>query len=146
MRDVTIEEARARLLLLVGDKPSPWGFARPSYAELFTALGEVLLVVDDGGYQGDIRVMLRGVDNCYGYLIQGFGSCSGCDALEACENFDDVAELYRGMMRGVAWFDSLAALQEYFRTKDWEVDYAWHADETKEFVAKVLAYRETIGD
>lgn len=98
---------------------------------------EILLQVDDSDYQGDSRLIFRNGDQ-YGLLIFGWGSCSGCDALQACDSMKEIAEL-RDSLHGQIKWDSLRGLHDYITNKDWELDYAWHADETKDFVEKAKA-------
>lgn len=121
-------------------------FYGPSdYNPIIYSLGKVLIKVDDHDYQGDTRVLLKsswaGKDT-YGYLIFGWGSCSGCDALQACTSILQIQELLSNLREKVLWFDSLEALQEHFSEKDWEGDYSWHSEETKKFVEQVLNFKE----
>lgn len=110
-----------------------------SYDDLIESLGhEVILKVEDNDYQGDTRVLLRDGQR-YGVLIFGWGSCSGCDALESAgSNHAEVTELRDGMVRDIHWEDSREAMHRYLSTKDWGLEYAWHSAETQEFVAKAL--------
>lgn len=98
---------------------------------------EILLQVDDSDYQGDSRLIYRNGDQ-YGMLIFGWGSCSGCDSLQACESMKEIAEL-RDSLHGQIKWDSLRGLHDYITGKDWELEYSWHADETKDFVEKAKA-------
>lgn len=109
------------------------------YQPILNAIGNVLIQVDDDDYQGDSRLLYE-KEGKFGYLIFGWGSCSGCDALQACESMNDVQDLIDGLVNDVKWFDSLGELKEYFKEKDWELEYSWHSSETKEFIEKVLNY------
>ncbi len=102
-------------------------------------IGKVLFQKDDDDYQGDTRVLFE-KDGKYGYLIFGWGSCSGCDSLQACNNIGEVQSLLDGMVNDTKWFDSLDEIKAYFTGKDWELEYSYHHDETKEFVQKVIDY------
>ena len=79
-------------------------------------------------------------DGKYGYLIFGWGSCSGCDGLQACENIKDIQSLMDGIESDIKWFDSLGELKQYFKDKDWKLEFTWHSNETKEFIDKVINY------
>ena len=94
---------------------------------------ETLLRVDDCDYQGDSRMILRDGSR-YGVLIFGWGSCSGCDALQACDSMKEIDDLRTSLRDSVKWFESQAECLRYFETHDWEGDYCWHADETRQFV------------
>lgn len=109
------------------------------YRPIIEELGNVLVQVDDNDYQGDSRILYE-KDGKYGYLIFGWGSCSGCDALQGCENMNEIQSLMDGLNDNIKWFDSLDELKQYFKDKDWALDYCWHSDETKEFIDKVIDY------
>lgn len=109
------------------------------YNPLIQQIGSILIQVDDNDYQGDTRVLFE-KEGRYGFLIFGWGSCSGCDALQACNSTQEIAQLLETLINDVEWFNSLDQLKERFTTKDWELDYSWHAEETKEFIEKVLNY------
>jgi hypothetical protein len=110
------------------------------YNPIIEEIGKVIIQVDDNDYQGDTRVLFE-KDGKYGFLIFGWGSCSGCDSLQACNNMVDIQNLIDGLVKDVQWFDTLNLLQKYFEEKDWELEYSWHQDETKDFIKKVLEYR-----
>lgn len=114
-----------------------WGVS--DYDPLLQSLGhEVLLKVDDNDYQGDSRLILKNGDR-YGLLIFGWGSCSGCDALQACGTVEEIEELRDGLANGIIWHDSRQAMLDFIKSRDWEVQFSWHDEETKEFVEKAIA-------
>ena len=110
-----------------------------NYQPIIDELGNVLVQVDDNDYLGDSRVLYE-KDGKYGYLIFGWGSCSGCDSLQGCENTDDIQSLMDDLEANVRWFDSLDEVKQYFKDKDWCLEFCWHAEETKEFVDNVINY------
>ncbi len=109
------------------------------YFPIIQNIGNVLVQVDDHDYQGDSRIIFE-KDNKFGFLIFGWGSCSGCDSLQACESIQDVQDLMDSLNEQVSWFDSLDELKSYFAKKDWSLDYCFHSAETKQFISEVLAY------
>lgn len=113
-----------------------------TYAELLESFDvEVLHRVDEDDYQGDSWVLFRDGER-YGYLCFGWGSCSGCDALEACCSHVEVTELRDSLWSGIHWEPSREAMLEYVNNKDWSLGYSWHSAEHKKFVAdikKILA-------
>ena len=113
-----------------------------NYNPLIQSFGEVLLQVDDNDYQGDTRVILK-KDNDYGLLIFGWGSCSGCDALQACNSYKEIEELRKYLEGSIRW-GSADELLTYFQTHDWEGDYSWHDRETRQFVADGIKLLSTI--
>lgn len=109
---------------------------------------ETLLEVSDNNYQGDTRYLLRDGDR-YGILIFGWGSCSGCDALQACTTVADAVELRDELWESVHWEPDLSAMSRYVHDKDWSLDYSYHASATREFieaVKKLLAVDGTPND
>lgn len=101
----------------------------------------VLLQVDDNDYQGDTRVLFRD-GRKLGILIFGWGSCSGCDALQACDGINEIVELAEEMERNIKW-GTHKETYKYFLEHDWKGDYSWHSRETKEFREKAV---EIIGE
>lgn len=113
-----------------------------SYNPMIQSFGQVLLQVDDADYQGDTRVLLKN-ENKYGILIFGWGSCSGCDALQACSNYEELADLYVGMWNRIRW-NTPENVLKYLKEHDWEADFAWWQDETKEFVKESIKILEQV--
>lgn len=109
------------------------------YQPIINNLGTVLIQVDDNNYQGDTRVLYE-KEGKYGWLIFGWGSCSGCDSLQACSSINEVQDLMDELNSQIEWFSSLEELKERFRSKDWELTYSWHAEETRDFIDKVLSH------
>lgn len=109
-------------------------FSVYDYAPLLKSFGEILLQVDDSDYQGDSRLIYKRGAN-YGLLIFGWGSCSGCDSLQACNSYEEIEELRKQLENDIKW-GTVEELLTYLNTHDWEGDYSWHAEETKQFVAK----------
>ena len=112
-------------------------YAPFDYAPILTAIGEergatIALQVDDGDYQGDSRVLYAAGDT-YGYLNFGWGSCSGCDALQGCSSPADVDQLASGMAQEVRW-GTKAEMGAFFRDHDWKGDYHWHSKEMRRFI------------
>jgi hypothetical protein len=89
--------------------------------------------VHSGDYQGDLYMIVER-DGKYGYVVTGYGSCSGCDAYEAArdddvysENWEDrydltlaqiierkpegeLVQLRDSILRNVKWVDNQADL------------------------------------
>lgn len=120
-------------------EPDYWWGAY-NYQPLLESIGhEILLQVDDHDYQGDSRLILRDDLGRYGMLIFGWGSRSGCDSLQACKSYEEIDNLRNELVDSINWFGPKESAYRYFLIKDWEVEYSWHADETKEFIAKAIA-------
>lgn len=70
-------------LCLAKNEESDW-FNGPGYEDLLEATG--LTVVESkrcGSYQGDAIALVRDETGREGIAVWGYGSCSGCDTLEA---------------------------------------------------------------
>lgn len=121
---------------------SDYWFCISDYDPLILSLGhEVCVQVDDSDYQGDTRLLLYDpVEDRYGLLIFGWGSCSGCDSLQACSNFDEVAELWEHLFTSIIWKNSAGEMLHFLCFRDWELQYAWHASETRSFIAQATDY------
>lgn len=116
-------------------------FYGPSdYSPILDSFGKILVQVDDEDYQGDSRVLYF-KDGLYGYLNFGWGSCSGCDSLQACESHSEIQELIDGLEKDIMWLNKEEMLK-FFKERDWEGQYSWHIEETKKFVEEVINYLE----
>ena len=109
------------------------------YQPMLKAFGNIVLQVDDTGWNGDSRVLYNN-DGLIGYLIFGWGSCSACDALQACEDLDDVQNLCDQLQGMIKWLGTKEEALTYFHTHDWEGDYVWYDDEGKDFINKAIGY------
>jgi len=108
------------------------------YSPLLTSFGyEIFLKVDDTDYQGDSRLLFKDGERI-GLLIFGWGSCSGCDALQACGSFNEVEVLRAQLHEQIKWFESKAEARNYFLTHDWAGDYHGESEETVQFIAQAM--------
>lgn len=98
----------------------------------------ILVQVDENDYQGDSWLLLHDGKR-YGYLQFGWGSCSGCDALQGCSNLAEVAELRDSLHEAIQWFDSAKDALLFFVSHDWKGDYSWHSTESKQFFREAMA-------
>ena len=108
-------------------------YGGPSYDDLIASM-EVNVIYEEsfGSYQGDTLYLVK-EGRRYGYLHNGWGSCSGCDALQSAFDYGDwkegaaarqrVHELRDQLYANITWFDSKAAAREYLTKHDWEGDY-----------------------
>jgi hypothetical protein len=124
--------------------PSQECFYAPGYGDIVrTFEHEILLESHDNDYQGDSRYLLRDNDTgAYGYLNFGWGSCSGCDALQACGSVAEVERFRDGLHASIQWRPSAAELLDFMRKRDWPTQYEWASDETKQFVADAITLLE----
>lgn len=117
-------------------------FSTPSYRELIDSMEyEVLKEEMLGSYQGDYLFFLKNGDR-YGLLCFGYGSCSGCDSLEACNSESDVTSLRDSIHGDIKWFECKNDVLDFIEKtntkafKDW-----WYYDsEGQKFLDFVLEY------
>lgn len=118
-------------------KPDNWGWY--DYQPMLNEFGTILVQEDEDNYQGD-SFLLYLKKGKYGFLSFGWGSCSGCDALQACANIDEVQELMDQLHNSIIWFDSLDKAKEWLNDKEnQELKWYWSSKEFQTFVEKVLA-------
>ena len=112
------------------------------YSPIIKSFGDVLVQVDEEDYSGDSFVLLR-KDDQYGFLCFGWGSCCGCDALQACETVEDIDELIDELQDDIKWFDSLAEAKAYIADDPLRRgSHYYHAEEWNEFKTKVMEVAE----
>jgi len=117
-------------------------FSAYNYQPLLESYGfKIIVQEDENSYQGDSFVLYQH-EELFGILIFGWGSCSGCDALQACGSPDEVMELRKELFREIKWFDKIRKLQEYINSKNRDYSYygsssAW--DNFKKGVNKEIA-------
>lgn len=99
---------------------------------------ETVLEKHDNDYQGDSYYLLKNGDE-YGILIFGWGSCSGCDALEGAMSMEEVTDLRDSLWGAVTWrsFEDTAT---YVGHKDWEGEFYYYSTGGREFIAAVRGY------
>ena len=113
----------------------------PSYESLTESMGWPFTGDYFGDYQGDYIAVLRD-DGRIGVLVYGYGSCSGCDAIQAeyqyGSNWRDqpaMRQLVEEMRQTIRWFDSAPAAQAWLVMCN---DFWVHEAGAKAFVAKQL--------
>lgn len=122
----------------VKEDGSLYGGGVGDYSPLLGSFGyEIILQVDDNDCQGDSRILYRDGSR-YGLLIFGWGSCSGCDSLQACSSVEEIEELREGLHKNIIWKSSAEEMLGFIKDRDWEAQHSWHDDETKNFVAQAI--------
>ena len=117
------------------------GYGPYDYDPMIASFGDILLKVDDDDYQGDSRVLYK-KDGLYGVLVFGWGSCSGCDALQGCQSVAELDELIADTRNLIRWADK-EGTQAYLRDSEARKgEYSYHEKETREFYEKAIALLE----
>lgn len=130
-----------RILARLGGLPPLRG--DESYQEMLEPVAQVLLWEDIGSYQGDYYVLLESPSGAIGYTTIGYGSCSGCDALQAAQDYgndgpsQDMIDLRDRIIEGIQWFDNAAEAHNWFEKHDWRGDWTgYYGEDQKGFVTK----------
>lgn len=114
----------------------------PTYHALVASFGFTIIAEESfGSYQGDLVFVLEDRDK-RGWLVVGYGSCSGCDQLEAVSpwgddedsDWTDVISLRDELASEVRWFDSHEELVEWLKGETFSNQWYYYEDEMKHFV------------
>ncbi len=121
-------------------KPLEWDkYGLASYEALIESMEvETVIQVDDENYSGDTRVLLKKGDR-YGLLFFGWGSCSGCDALQECATVEEATKLRDELWESVEWFEDKEALGRRIATGEWQLKYSW-GSELVDFLNRVAEF------
>jgi len=92
------------------------------YNLLLKSMGyDIIFQIDDSGYSGDSYVLFKNPENNeYGFLTFGWGSCSRCDALQACKNLQEVEELRNELNDYIIWKESKKEMHDWILSHDWK--------------------------
>lgn len=109
-----------------------------SYEDIVKRFGEIVLDEHEDGYSGDSFYVLKrvlgrvgtalanGQDTTeWGFLVVGWGSCSGCDALQAVGSYNDLQELVDGLEASVRWFKNKNMLKVWSKQHDPKYEWYW---------------------
>jgi hypothetical protein len=95
----------------------------PGYEAIVADFGcEVLALRLVGGLQGDLLVALHDGDR-WGFLVTGYGSCPGCDALEACDTVAEAQALADELLQTIRWFKGPHVLLAHLLARDPATDF-----------------------
>ena len=111
----------------------------PEYKSLLESTGVVVVAEEMvGDYQGDYLYLVRG-DKGWGFVVQGYGSCSGCDALEAATSLKDLDNIRQEMSRSTHWEKTKADMLGYFEQgKAAPQNWYWSDQGGKKAMAKIM--------
>ena len=120
-------------------------FSSVSWEDLIRSFGYTVHVTHRfDSYSGD-GIAIMGNGEQLGILVFGYGSCSGCDALEACNTYERLDELRQSLHNKIKWYDTdslpeaiAAFLMHAYITNQWY----WHDNEIKKQLFS-LAGQET---
>lgn len=99
-----------------------------TYTSMVSSAGELISEWCIGDWQGDYVYLIKNKDK-YGFVVVGYGSCTGCDALQSCNNKKDVKALKESIISNIVWGTkeeisnyvfSKDANRWYFYEKEWK--------------------------
>ena len=99
-----------------------------SYDSLVASAGTIIKEWNIGDYQGDYVYLLKNGEKI-GFTVVGYGSCSVCDALQSCENQEEVDILKKSIINDIFWgtaeeveayITNADANRWYFYEHDWK--------------------------
>lgn len=79
-----------------------WFFPEDSYDSLVASAGTIIKDWNIGDWQGDYVYLLKNGDK-FGFTVVGYGSCSYCDALQSCDNQEEVDILKESIVKDIFW-------------------------------------------
>lgn len=83
----------------------------PGYDAIVKTFGDIFAKAEDNDYQGDSLYLIKSEQ--YGIVTFGWGSCSGCDALQAVDRQADLDRLQDDIERGITWYPTLETAQQH---------------------------------
>lgn len=123
---------------IYGKNDRDYFFGHGDYTPIIEWCGDVKVRHDENDYQGDTIALLK-KGNTYGILQFGWGSCSGCDALQACDTEEETEELARGMAASIEW-QSLSSVYEDL--KKWDTSGRWNPEFQEGFRREAMEWIE----
>lgn len=107
---------------MTGDTPKPaWVDAEGdvSYDDIVKSWDfEIAAAQEFGSYEGDLAYVLKGTSIGVGLLVVGYGSCSGCDQLQA--TLSDIGWDDTGNIREGDWGELVGLAKELRDSVHWE--------------------------
>lgn len=112
----------------------------PTYEHFFNNTNyDILCFSVIGEYQGDYIILLKDFPR-FGFIVIGYGSCSGCDELEAIysnmnmrftdlelKDWEEIDALRTKTLDSIQWFDTAHDMTEYIKIRD--VANSWYGNE-----------------
>lgn len=126
-------------LVLAVDPVYGYVSPRPAYSCLVESFAYIEAEEDTGNYQGDLLFLLRHQDGRPGFLVFGYGSCSACDSLAACNTVEDYLALRDEMASLTRWFHTDAERLAFLKQNDADHVPQWfHYGKPAEVVQKFV--------
>ena len=112
-------------------------FKLVDYTPIVNYLGNVLLKHCFGPHKGDMVVVYgNSIDEHIGFLVLGYGSCSYCDDLQQCSNYEDVDRLVISTSHRIQRFANGRQLFTYLNAHG-PLKFYWHESEFQIFMEQL---------
>lgn len=113
------------------------------YLPLVRNLGRVIIEVSDSDWQGSSRFLLE-KEGKYAILCYTWGSCSYCDSLQGCQNYEELQDLMDGFNSRLEW----KSKEEIFEKIEFESGEItgfsrWDEEEDIQFVNELKSWMES---
>lgn len=113
-------------------------FEYPTYHDIVVNFGSIEIESSDKDYQGCHYFLLKNNEK-YGYLSITYGSCSGCDVLKGCSDYNQLQNLVNKLEVSIVWQDSFKDMEKWISQRDWESVIDWHTG-AKHFLKEFKEY------
>jgi hypothetical protein len=114
-----------------------------NYSPIIDSFGKVLLQVNEANYQGDSWVIYEAEEDKIAYLNFGWGSCPGCDALQACNTYEDLDNLIKRLYDSIQIFTK-EEFKEFILNKEARKgSYSWSSEDFKKFIKQATELLRT---
>lgn len=91
-----------------------------SYRHLLKSITDQVTWIIEAGFQdydGNYFFLGQDANSAFYFVVGGYGSCSFCDALQACEALEDFLELRDNIKRSIRKFDSAQEFEQWFNDR-----------------------------
>jgi hypothetical protein len=114
--------------------------------EAISIIANIKICKKIGGLHGDYLFLLKDrFDLKYGYLVAGYGSCSGCDEFKHLQVYEDSLDGFIKFLkekeRCIIW-NHADDMIDYFKNKKWEDEFFWNDEDSHYFVSESLKLME----
>ena len=108
------------------------------YDKIINLFGDVVARVDTEDCRGDTLAIVK-KNGRYGFVAFSWGSCSGCDALQACDTYEELGQLIQSIEKDVVWRDSAEDMKSYVNNDDRTLSHYAHMEFWGDFKSQVNA-------
>lgn len=139
--------------LAVAEKGGNYWSAPSDYISFIKSMGyDIMGIFEEGFYQGTSYIFLgdrspHGAPKYrrYGYLAFGWGSCLGCDALQATESFSELEALRESFHSKIVWRETWEKLVDQLEIMQAQPENYWEVNDSS-FTLMLNALKSIVKD